>query len=170
MREILLKLVSEIEDLRANQIPLVQLAGQGIHLIDAQDAKKKALKENLEFFEAIRHSFDLVCDQGRLEAFRELDEKLIPAIVTDALEPDRHLMSLVENIARRPPSHKSIHYELRTLRERGYESAAIAKKLGLDRTYISGIVHLVKHGEANLIQEVEAGKLPIPHLDAGRVD
>lgn len=107
------------------------------------------------------HTFDLVCGQGRLEAFRELDEKLIPAIITDASEPDQYLMSLVENIARRPPSYKSIYYEVRNLRERGYDALAIAKKLGLDRTYVSGVVHLVEHGESNLIQDVEAGKLPI---------
>jgi ParB family transcriptional regulator, chromosome partitioning protein len=107
------------------------------------------------------HTFDLVCGQGRLEAFKELDEKLIPAIITDASEPDQYLMSLVENIARRPPSYKSIYYEVRNLRERGYDSVAIAKKLGLERSYVAGVVHLVEHGESNLIQDVEAGKLPI---------
>jgi len=58
MKEILLKLVAEIEDLRANQILLVQLAGQGIHPVDAKDAKKRAMKENLEFFEAMRKDIE----------------------------------------------------------------------------------------------------------------
>ena len=123
--------------------------------------KKPILVSMRESCDDEGHLFDLVCGQGRLEAFRELGEKLIPAVVTDASEPDRHLMSLVENIARRPPSQKSIYYEVRRLREMGYESIAIAKKLGLDRTYIAGVLHLVEHGEANLIEEVEAGKLPI---------
>jgi ParB family chromosome partitioning protein len=123
--------------------------------------KKPILVSRRPSCDDVGHTFDLVCGQGRLEAFRELDEKLIPAVVTDAPEPDRHLMSLVENIARRPPSHKSIYYEVRSLLERGYDSVAIGKKLGLDRTYISGVVHLVEHGEAKLIQDVEAGILPI---------
>lgn len=107
------------------------------------------------------HTFNLVCGQGRLEAFVELGEEFIPAVITGASQPDQYLMSLVENIARRPPSNKSIYFEVRNLRERGYDSPTIAKKLGLDRSYVSGVVHLVEHGESNLIQEVEAGRLPI---------
>ena len=58
MKEILLKLVAEIEDLRANQILLVQLVGQGTHLVSAQNAKKRAMKENLEFFETMRQDIE----------------------------------------------------------------------------------------------------------------
>lgn len=105
--------------------------------------------------------FDLVCGQGRLEAFQELGEECIPALITDSSQPDQFLMSLVENIARRPPSNKSIHIEVRNLRARGYDPSAIALKLGLDKGYITGIVHLVEHGEAKLIEDVEAGKLPL---------
>jgi ParB family transcriptional regulator, chromosome partitioning protein len=45
--------------------------------------------------------YDLVCGEGRLEAFRMLGENEIPAIVIDATESDCLVMSLVENIARR---------------------------------------------------------------------
>lgn len=123
--------------------------------------KKPILVSRRASPDAEGNTFDLVCGQGRLEAFRELSEELIPAMITDASQPDQYLMSLVENIARRPPSNKSIYYEVRNLRERGYDSQTIAKKLGIDRTYVSGVVHLVKHGESNLLKEVEAGKLPI---------
>jgi ParB family chromosome partitioning protein len=105
--------------------------------------------------------FHLVCGQGRLEAFKELGEEYIPALLTESSQPDQFLMSLVENIARRPPSNKSIHIEVRNLRTRGYDATAIAHKLGLDKGYIVGIVHLVEHGEAKLIEDVEAGKLPL---------
>ncbi len=36
----------------------------------------------------------------------------------------------------------------------------IAKKIGLDRIYIHGIVRLVEHGEELLIRAVEAGRMP----------
>jgi len=52
--------------------------------------------------------YDLVCGQGRMEAFVELGEMSIPAIVIEAPEQDRQLMSLVENIARRPASTHAI--------------------------------------------------------------
>ncbi len=105
--------------------------------------------------------FDLVCGQGRLEAFLALGETTIPAIIAEASREDQHLMSLVENIARRPPSNRDILREVRSLRERGYSVADISRKLGQDRIYISGIVHLVEHKEVTLIEAVEAGRLPI---------
>jgi ParB family transcriptional regulator, chromosome partitioning protein len=45
--------------------------------------------------------YDLVCGQGRLEAFMELQQDRIPAIIIDADESDCLVMSLVENCARR---------------------------------------------------------------------
>jgi len=105
--------------------------------------------------------FDLICGQGRLEAFKELKEELIPAIVTVATQPDQYLIGLVENIARRVPSNKTLYFEIRSLLERGYDGFAIAGKLGLNRNYVANVVHLVEHGESKLIQEVEKGELPI---------
>jgi ParB family chromosome partitioning protein len=105
--------------------------------------------------------FDLICGQGRLEAFMELKEELIPAIIAEASEADQHLMSLVENIARRPPSNKAIFFEIRALLERGYDQQTISGKLGLTRNYVSGVIHLITHGESKLIERVERGDLPI---------
>jgi ParB family chromosome partitioning protein len=45
--------------------------------------------------------YDLVCGQGRLEAFRELGQSTIPAVVVEAGNEDCLVMSLVENVARR---------------------------------------------------------------------
>ena len=105
--------------------------------------------------------FDLVCGQGRIEAFVALGEKTIPAVITEISREDQYLMSLVENIARRPTSNRDIIREVRSLRERGYSVADIAKKIGTDRMYISGIVQLVEHQELELIDAVEGGRLPI---------
>lgn len=105
--------------------------------------------------------YDLVCGQGRIEAFLALGETSIPSIVTSASREDQFLMSLVENIARRPPSNRDILREVRSLRERGYNITDIAKKIGMERMYISGIVHLIEHEEPGLIDAVEGGRLPI---------
>ena len=45
--------------------------------------------------------FDLVCGQGRLEAYQALGETTIPAIVRDVDTEECLLQSLVENCARR---------------------------------------------------------------------
>jgi len=105
--------------------------------------------------------YDLVCGQGRIEAFIALGETDIPAVIIEARPADQFLMSLVENIARRPPSNRDILREVRSLRERAYGIGDIARKLGMERSYIGGIVHLVEHEEAALIAAVEGGRLPI---------
>jgi len=106
-------------------------------------------------------SYDLVCGQGRMEAFVELGETIIPAIIVPAQEKDRQLMSLVENIARRPASTRAILGEIRVLRERGNSREMIALKLGLDRTYLYGICRLIDKGEEFLVASVEAGRIPL---------
>lgn len=105
--------------------------------------------------------YDLVCGQGRMEACRALGEMTIPAVVTDASREEQLVMSLVENFARRPPSNRDLLREVRSLRERKYKTDEIARKVGLDRTYVHGIIHLLEHGEEGLAQAVEAGRLPI---------
>lgn len=106
-------------------------------------------------------TYDLVCGQGRLEAVIALGEESIPAIVVDASESDRLLMSLVENIARRPASHTAMLHEIRNLQSRGYKVEDIAAKLGVDRTYVYGIAHLIERGEETLVKNVEAGRIPL---------
>jgi ribose transport system ATP-binding protein len=105
--------------------------------------------------------YDLVCGQGRIEAYLALGGSTIPAVVIDACREDQFLMSLVENVARRPPSNRDLVREVRSLRERSYKPEEIARKLGLDRAYLQGIIHLVEHGEEMLIEAVEGGRLPI---------
>lgn len=105
--------------------------------------------------------YDLVCGQGRLEAMTALGQSTIPALVTEASREERYLMSLVENIARRPPSNRDLVREVRSLLQRSYKTSEIARKLGMDRAHINAVVHLINHGEESLIAAVEAGRLPI---------
>jgi ParB family transcriptional regulator, chromosome partitioning protein len=105
--------------------------------------------------------YDLVCGQGRLEAFLALAEEMIPAIIIEASREDRYLMSLIENVARRPPSRNGLLKETKSLRDRGYSVDEIASKLGFGRSYIGTIVVLLDHGEAELIHLVENSKIPL---------
>ena len=105
--------------------------------------------------------YDLVCGQGRMEAFTALGETSIPALVVRADEADRYLMSLVENLARRKHSNRDLLTAFRVLEDRGYKPAEIAAKTGLDPYYVSCILQLLKGGEERLIGAVEKGWLPI---------
>src|SRR5690242_115546 len=78
--------------------------------------------------------YDLVCGQGRLEAFRALGERTIPAIVIEANPETRFLMSLVENVARRQPSNLELLREIANLKSRGYSTEEIARKLDYHST------------------------------------
>jgi ParB family chromosome partitioning protein len=105
--------------------------------------------------------YDLICGQGRMEAMLALGETTIPAIVTEASKEEQYLMSLIENLARKPPSNRDLVREVRVLMERKYTTRVIAQKLGLDRAYIHGVVQLVRQGEESLVAAAEAGRLPI---------
>jgi ParB family chromosome partitioning protein len=108
-----------------------------------------------------RFQYELVCGQGRLEACLALGRTTIPAIVTEVTREQLYLMSLVENVARRPPSNRALLLEVRSLVERGYKAEQIAQKIGIDKSYAYGVVQLLKHGESVLLQSVDAGKIPL---------
>jgi ParB family chromosome partitioning protein len=105
--------------------------------------------------------YDLVCGQGRLEAFITLGQTEIPAIVRDATREDCFLMSLVENLARRQLRPVELLREISSLKARGYTTAEIAQKIDVHKSYIAGITHLLKNGEERLLNAVERGRVPL---------
>lgn len=105
--------------------------------------------------------YDLVCGQGRLEAFVELKQDVIPAIVIDADESDCLVMSLVENCARRQHRAIDLMQEIGTLRQRGYNDREIAGKIGVSSDYVNMIAGLLERGEQRLVSAVETGILPL---------
>jgi ParB family chromosome partitioning protein len=105
--------------------------------------------------------YDLVCGQGRMEAFLALGNTTIPANVIDTDRESLFLMSLVENIARRPPSNKDLFREVSCLKARGYKAQEIAVKLGREVGYISAVSHLIERNEADLVEAVEANRIPL---------
>jgi ParB family chromosome partitioning protein len=105
--------------------------------------------------------YDLVCGEGRLEAFRMLGETEIPAVVIDMAEAECLVMSLVENIARRQHRPIDLMAEIGSLAKRGYSDAEIAEKIGCSRSWVNDVVMLLKRGEERLVTAVEAGLIPI---------
>jgi ParB family transcriptional regulator, chromosome partitioning protein len=105
--------------------------------------------------------YDLICGQGRLEAFIALGQAEIPAIVQEASKEECLLMSLVENIARRHPSSIELLREITSLNSRGYTVTQIAKKIDVAASYVGGIIYLLKHGEERLLGALENGHIPL---------
>jgi ParB family chromosome partitioning protein len=106
-------------------------------------------------------SYDLICGQGRLEAFISLGQTEIPAIVKEASREECYLMSLVENIARRQLRPLELFREIGNLKSRGYSTNEIAQKIDIHKTYVTGIIHLLKNGEERLLYAVEKGRVPL---------
>jgi ParB family chromosome partitioning protein len=105
--------------------------------------------------------YDLVCGQGRIEAFMQLGQTEIPAIIIEADESDCLVMSLVENCARRQHRAIDLLQDISTLRKRGYSDREIAPKIGVTVEYIHMIGTLLETGEERLLTAVEAGILPL---------
>jgi len=105
--------------------------------------------------------YDLVCGQGRLEAYTALGQTEVPAFVIEATKEEALLMSLAENLARRVHTSAELMREIASLKERGHSYAQIAKKTDLHSSYVHGIVRLLNKGEERLLRAVEKGHIPI---------
>lgn len=107
--------------------------------------------------------FALVCGQGRLESCKVLGQTTVPAIVIDADEETGHVMSLVENIARRLPRSSETMEQVAVLRARGYTDAEIGRKIGCTASWVNNVANLLEKGEKRLLAAAEAGHIPL-HL------
>jgi len=106
-------------------------------------------------------SFDLVCGQGRLEAYRALGQTEIPALVVEATEEDGLVMSLVENIARRQHRAIDLLHDIEGMKRRGHSEEQIAAKTDLTIEYVRGVIRLIEGGEDRLLRAVESGAIPV---------
>lgn len=105
--------------------------------------------------------FDLVCGQGRLEAYKLLKQDVVPAMVVVADAEDCLIASLVENCARRQPDVIEQLEEINAMQKRGQSNAEIARKIGLSEFYVHEVCTLLNKGEHRLLKAVEARTLPL---------
>jgi ParB family chromosome partitioning protein len=110
---------------------------------------------------AVDKDYDLICGQGRVEAFMACGQTHIPAIVINADEEQSLIMSLVENLARRQHQVADLLRGIEILQKQGYNARTIATKTGLASEYVQGILNLMAHGEERLLIAVECGQMPI---------
>lgn len=105
--------------------------------------------------------YDLICGQGRLEAFKALGHKEIPAMVTEISKEELLVRSLVENIARRYPQPMDLIREIERLKKLGYKPHQIAQKLDVSDNLVRGYLSLKNSGEERLLEAAVMGKIPI---------
>ncbi|WP_406736137.1 plasmid partitioning protein RepB C-terminal domain-containing protein [Thioclava sp. GXIMD4215] len=105
--------------------------------------------------------FELVCGEGRLEAFRMLGQTTIPAVIIEAGDAECMIMSLVENIARRQHRPIELMNEIGALRQRGMSEAVIAAKIGCAPSWVHLVCAMLAKGEDRLVAAVETGLIPV---------
>lgn len=105
--------------------------------------------------------FDLVCGQGRMEAYYLLGQDAIPAIVREATPEECMLKSLVENIARHKHRPYALLSEIASQRERGHSNREIAETVGMSVDWVRDILGLVDQGEERLLAAVDRGMMPM---------
>jgi ParB family chromosome partitioning protein len=105
--------------------------------------------------------YDLVCGQGRMEAFIALGYAEIPAIVVEVSKEERLLRSLVENMARRLPSPLALMNEIERLKNLGYTNSEIGAKLDIVDSTVCGLLSLKKAGEERLLDAAVSGRIPL---------
>jgi ParB family chromosome partitioning protein len=127
--------------------------------IAALGLKKPITVTRREVEQSVR--YDLVCGQGRLEAFVELGESEIPAFVIEGSVEDCMIKSLVENCARRQHQAIDLLHDIGGMKQRGYSDPEIAKKTGLSLEYVRGVGRLLAQGEQRLLRAVEVGHIPV---------
>jgi len=161
----------------AIRAPTVEhIALDDIDVVNPRVRNKKVFKEIVENIAALGlkrpitvarrtsstgQPYELVCGQGRLEAFRLLNQVTIPAIVVAANSEDCMVMSLVENLARRQHRAIDLLHDVEGLKRRGYDEIDIAAKTGLTLEYVRAVVRLLETGEHRLLRAVESGHLPL---------
>ena len=105
--------------------------------------------------------YDLVCGQGRMEAYRALGHREIPAVVVEISKEDRLLRSLAENMARRNPAPMEVLTEIERLKKEGLTLREISARIDVDTTTISGLLALKRAGEIRLLDAVVNGRIPV---------
>lgn len=105
--------------------------------------------------------FDLVCGQGRLEAYQALGEKMVPALIVTANPEDCLIASLVENCARRQHNAIDLLQDIGEMKKRGCTTKDIAAKTGLTTEYVSGVTRLLAQGEHRLLRSVHSRTIPL---------
>lgn len=163
----------ELTQLRESSIQLIKI--EQIEILNPRDRNPKIFAEIIESIRKVglkkpitvtqrinsAFQYQLICGEGRIQAFKALGEIEIPARIIDVNQEDALIMSLVENIARKQHRALDLLSSIERLSDLGYDKFTIAQKTGLVPEYIQGILTLLKNGEERLLYAVEQKRIPL---------
>jgi ParB family transcriptional regulator, chromosome partitioning protein len=159
---------NEIKMIRIDRIRILNPRHRDLKKFDVivQSIKNLGLKKPIQVSlrsaqEAAELEYDLVCGQGRIQAYIALGHKEIPAVVVDVSKEDRLLRSLVENMARRHHAPLALIREIERLKAAGYGNVEIGRKLDIDKAMVAGCIALKNAGEERLLDAATSGRIPL---------
>lgn len=107
------------------------------------------------------YKYALICGQGRLESLKKLNQDTIPAIIKNVDEKIGHVMSLVENVARRRPRSTELFDRVKDLKNMGLSDHDIGKRIGYSTQWVNNVTMLLEKGEKKLLGAFESGHIPL---------
>ncbi|QHM74229.1 Chromosome-partitioning protein Spo0J [Mixta theicola] len=107
------------------------------------------------------YQYALICGQGRLESLKNLNEYTIPAIIKNVDEKVGHVMSLVENVARRRPRSTELFERVKDMKKMGLSDIDIGKRIGYSTQWVNNVTMLLEKGEKKLLGAFESGHIPL---------
>src|SRR5688572_11608892 len=97
------------------------------------------------------YKYALICGQGRLESLKNLNQDTVPAIIKDVDEKVGHVMSLIENIARRKLRATELFDRVKDLKKSGLSDHDIGKRIGYSTQWVNNVTMLIEKGENKLL-------------------
>ena len=105
--------------------------------------------------------YELVCGQGRIEAYQQLGKTSMPSLLVDVERSAALIMSIAENTTRNSPPPIWFANVIKGLHDSGVSVTEIAKILGRSTDSVRSYLKLVSNGEEILLDAVERGRISV---------
>lgn len=121
---------------------------------------KRPIVVNTRYLESTG-KYELVCGQGRIEAYQQLGNDSIPALIVDVDRPQALIMSIAENATRYAPPPIWFANVIKGLKDSGMSLQEIADIVGRSTESVREYLGLVTSGETVLLEALERGQIKL---------
>lgn len=121
---------------------------------------KRPIVVNTHYLEATG-KYELVCGQGRIEAYQQLGNDSIPALIVNVDRTQALIMSIAENATRYAPPPIWFANVIKGLKDSGMSLKEIADIVGRSPASVSEYLGLITSGETVLLEALERGQIKL---------